>query len=357
MLGLDTKRFRLSVAVSCRRDPDFTRDIALFREHGIAVYEIPMWRRPAPLRDLQAVCRLVRLCRRIRPDIVHAHSSKAGFIGRLAGRLAGVPSVIYTPHAFSWEMRRRGVLRVLFRMLERVAVPWTDHLIAVSEHEKQLALGLGFPESRVTVIPNGVPVDERGGGAPASSRTAQGGGVTIGFVGRLCRQKGADLFFAVVPAMIAACPSARFLVVAGEGSWGEKIRGFVSRQPWRERVIWRQACDEVEVSQSLTEMDLLLMPSRWEGCPYTLLEAMQAGVPVVATRVGGIPELLRDGTDGLLVADEDAVALAEATIRLAGDEALRRTLAASARKRVAIFALERMLTRTASLYEALAPDG
>jgi glycosyltransferase involved in cell wall biosynthesis len=353
--GLDPARFRVSVAVSPRRDSDFGRDLVRFRGLGADVHVISMWRRPAPVLDLLAAARLLWLMRRIRPDVVHAHSSKAGFLGRWAARVAGVPATVYTPHAFAWNMRVGALVQGGFRALERLAVPWTDRLIAVSTHERHLALDLGFAPARVVLIPNGVPDGGDPAGEGRARRRGGEGGPVVGFVGRLSLQKAPDVFAAAVPRILAAVPGARFLMVTSTGPLYERTIRYVERQSWRDRVIWGAAHDETEVASHLARMDVLLMPSRWEGLPYTLLESMSAGVPVVASRAGGITDVLTDGVDGLLVPVGDAGALADGALRLLRDDELRSRLAAAARQRVTAFSLETMLERTAGVYaDALA---
>jgi glycosyltransferase involved in cell wall biosynthesis len=348
--GLDPLRFRVSVAVSLRRDADFARDIAHFRAQGVAVHLVDMQRRPAPLQDLLSGLRLLRLCCRIRPDVVHAHSSKAGFLGRCAAHAARIRVTVYTPHAFAWDTTAGAWARRAFRMLERLAVPWTDRLIAVSRHERQLALTLGFAPEQVVLVPNGVPT----GVDPAVARRRRahvaGDGVVVGFAGRLSPQKAPDLFLSAVPRILAELPEARFLMVAEAGPWDARVRRAVARHAWRERVSWGTAHDESGVAAHLARMDVLLMPSRWEGLPYTLLEAMDAGVPVVASAVGGITDVLTDGVDGLLVPVDDAGALAGGAVRLLRDDGLRERLTAAAAQRVRAFGLDAMLARTAAVY-------
>lgn len=348
--GLDPARFRVSVAVSLRRDVDFNRDIVRFRAHGIDVHIVDMWRHPAPMHDALAFGRLFLLFRRIRPDVVHAHSSKAGFLGRSAARVAGVPVVIYTPHAFAWDTAAGALPQYVYRALERLAVPWTSRLIAVSAHERQLALKLGFAPSRVELIPNGVPAGKADIDAARIWRRGDTQGPVIGFIGRICLQKAPDVFLMAIPRILADQPNAQFLVVGTSGPWYERTRLHVEKQAWRDRVVWGVAHDEVDVAAHLRRMDVLLMPSRWEGLPYTLLEAMHAGVAVVASCVGGITDVLTDQVDGLLVPVGDAVALADGALQLLRDDGLRNRLASAARQRVKAFSLTTMLDRTAAVY-------
>lgn len=363
VLGLDPSAFRVEVIVSLSRDADCVRDVALFRARGIGVHIVPMRRRVAPLADARACFRLWRLLRRLRPDVVHTHSSKAGFIGRLAARLAGVPVVVHTPHAFAFEDAGAPLRGRCYRALERLAAHWTTRLIAVSKRERELALEIGFRSEQVAVIPNGI-----GGGEeptsntqPATSNSQQPTKVgaamdvgrsrppTVGFIGRLCRQKAPDVFLAAIPAMLAQAPEARFRVI-GDGPWRRRIRRHVARQSWRARVSFGTARDELDVARELAGLEVLAMPSRWEGLPYTLLEALQAGVPVVAADVGGIREVAEGGAGVRLVPSEDAPRLAAAVNGLLGAPEERARQRAAGLVRVRAFDLETMVARTAAVY-------
>ncbi|MEI8241806.1 MAG: glycosyltransferase [bacterium] len=352
VLGLDPGAFRVDVIVSLRRDPDFADDLARFRERGIGVHVIPMRRRVAPLADLVALARLIRLLRRLQPDIVHTHSSKAGFLGRLAARHAGSRTTVHTPHAFAFEDEGAPWRGRCYRALERLAAPWTTRLIAVSSRERDLALGLGFVPEKVVWIANGigcgVPLERRTGGACDGS--------SVIFLGRLCRQKAPDLFLAAIPEILRQVPEARFRIV-GEGPWHNWVLRQVARQPWRERVTFGVAHDEAAVAAELAAAAVLVMPSRWEGLPYTLLEALQAGVPVVAADVGGVPDVVA-GTDcAVLAPPSHPGMLAAGVAGLLRSPVERARKAAAGRERVKAFGLQAMISRTAAVYRELAREG
>jgi len=364
-LGLDPEAFRVDVIVSLRRDPDAARDLALFRERGIGVHVVPMRRRIAPLADAVALLRLVRLLRRLRPDIVHAHSSKAGFLGRLAARVAGVRAIVYTPHAFSFEDAGAPLRTRCYRLLERLAIPWTARLIAVSSRDAEEARQLGFPAARVDRIPNGIREAEKGARTEApASRKPEGGVPTVLFLGRLCRQKGPDLLLAAIPEILRHVPEARFRIV-GEGPWRDWAVRLAARESWGDRVSFGHARDEADVAQEFAAATLLVLPSRWEGLPYTLLEALQAGVPVVAADVGGVRDVAvglpgerAAGCGGepacaLLLPPHDPAALATGVSGLLRSPDMRARLAAAGRERVQAFGLARMIGQTAVVYQTV----
>jgi glycosyltransferase involved in cell wall biosynthesis len=330
---------RVSFAVSCERDGGFREDVAAFRAKGIVCHEIPMERRIAPFADAASLCALVRAVRQDRPDVIHAHSSKAGFLAREAGRLCKVP-VVYTPHVFPFLMQCGGFRR-LYRALERLAVPWTAAVIVLSQEERDAALSLGFPESRVYLIPNGICP------GPLASRVPPPAGKTfhVGFFGRFCFQKGADL----LPSIIHAAEGMRFFCY-GDGGLLDSVRGQCEADFFG---AYRQG-SAVGLMQAL---DAVVVPSRWEGCPYVVLEAWEAGVPVVASGVGGITDLIQDGRNGVLVPGTDVAAWAKALAGLAGDPVKWSALVEGGRASLKEYALAKMVEATESVYREVCGNG
>jgi glycosyltransferase involved in cell wall biosynthesis len=337
-LGLSARGWAVDIACALERDPDFARDVALFQSRGIVVHPVRMVRRPDPLADAAAVHRLAAILRDVRPDRVHAHSTKAGLLVRLAARGTGIP-VVYTPHCFAFEMDAARPLRWLYRDVERRAIPLTACLIAVSRAEQAAALALGYPPERVRYIPNGIPV-----GADAA-HAAPGRIYDVAFIGRFCRQKGVDLMIDVMARLKAQRPELR-LAVMGGGSRGIEHR-------------LSELCanavfpfGEGESVQSLlSQSRMLAMPSRWEGLPYLLLEAMSAGTAVVASGVGGVTDVVTDGREALVFPPGSVQALERALLRLLDDDGLQQRLTKAARLRVQDFSLETMVDAIRRCYE------
>jgi glycosyltransferase involved in cell wall biosynthesis len=350
VLGLDRHRFRLTVIASLARDPDFARDLDLFRKAGVAVHVLPMKRRIAPLGDAVALVRLIRLVRSLHPDVIHAHSSKAGLLARLAARAAGGVPAVYTPHAFAFlsDSPWRG----LYLACERWASRWTGRLIAVSREEYAWACdgarGLGLPADRVRLIPNGIEA----GGVPSVPERPH---PVIGFVGRMSRQKGSDLFLDVARRIRDARPDVRFLMV-GDGPWLARVERRLRRTGFDACVRLRTARDEIEVAGHLADMDAVVLPSRWEGLPYTLLEAMAAGVPVVASAVGGIADVIESGVSGLLGPVGDVESLATGALAMVNDRMLADRIRSLAHERLGAYTLRTMIDRVETVYEELTND-
>ncbi len=330
-LGLCKRGCVVHIAYSALRDPDFVRDLALFRSHGIGLTEIPMRRRPSPLRDVLAAIRLRRVIRAFRPDIVHLHSTKAGFVGRIAAFGTGV-RVLYTPHCFAFEMESR--LRPLYRLAERMLAPLTDSLIAVCENEANAARSIGYSPRKIHVVYNGV--------APSFSRSKPKG-KNIAFIGRNCRQKGVDILLEAWIMLKKIVPEASLTVMSDLDCAMRKA--FTDAG-----VIVRDFGTAEDAASLLADSAILAMPSRWEAFPYLLLEALSSGLAVVAADVGGVRECVRDHENGLLIKAGDARELAMALQELLASDSLRQRLASVAPESVAQFSLGRMVEEIAAIY-------
>jgi len=289
--------------------------------------------------------------------VIHSHGYKESFVG-VAARLSiprsrrpfhvrtqhGAPEVV----APSPGLKSRAYL-ALDRLVVRHAV---DRVIAVSrEIEARLAARVGA--SRVTRIVNGIeaPVVDAERAARARRLFGAGGGaLLVGAAGRFQKVKGYDVLidaFGLVPLSIDAR-----LVLFGDGPERAALEARAGAHPDPSRVVFAGHVDDI--ASGLAAVDLLVVPSRHEGMPMTLLEGMALGRAIVASNVGGIPEAVVDGVSGVLVAPEDPAALAAAIVRLLGDAALRERLGTAARERaLAEFSADRMARETAALYHEL----
>mgnify|MGYP006279280243 CR=1 FL=1 len=323
---------------------------------GIPIHREPfLVRQPAPVRDMVALRRLERRFRRERYDIVHTHTSKAGFLGRLAAARAGVPIIVHTPHGNifhgyfpAWKTR-------LFIWMERHAARRTHRIIELTAGgiEAHLAEGIGRREQYTTVF-SGIDTGpfETAAANRAAIRARLGYGpedFVVGGVGRLEHVKGFDYFVEAAQRAAAAVPEARFLV-AGDGAEAAPLKAAAA--PLGERIRFLGLREDVP--ELMAAMDVLVVPSRNEGMGRVVLEAGAAGIPVVAFRAGGIPDVLDDNETGLLAPPGDAGALAGAVVALAGSPERRRLMGATARAKVVPhYRLEIMVQRIESLYEEL----
>ncbi|HYS18446.1 MAG TPA: glycosyltransferase family 4 protein [Candidatus Binatia bacterium] len=330
------------------------------RRRGCRVVDVPsLGREVAPLADLAALGQILRLIRRERPSIIHTHTSKAGFVGRLAALIARVPAVIHQPHGHIFYGYYGPRRTAVFTALERQAARWTDRIVALTERgiAEHLAHGIGRPAQYVAV-PSGVPTAALRAAAPlrAEARARLGldaGAFVVVGLGRLIRIKGFDLLVRALPGVIAQIPSARLLLV-GEGPERPSLDAIAASLGLTER-LWMTG-ETADVPMHLVAADVVVVPSRNEGMGRVIVESMALGVPVVATTVGGIPDVVTDGECGRLVEPDDVDALAAALVELGRDPALRRKLGEAARARAEAFSTSVANEKLLALYAALVRD-
>jgi len=308
--------------------------------------EISLW------RDLLAWFRLYRLCLHYRPHIVHTHTAKAGVLGRLAARAARVPVIVHTYHGHVFQGYFSPLKTRLFLAIERWLGRSTHRLIAVSEAVRQdlLRLGIGTPE-RLVVIPLGLNLDpflrcEDLRGQLRTELGLQPDTLLVGIVARLVPIKAHDVFLKAAAKVCVRFPQSRFLLV-GDGERLAELQLLVERLGLREQVIflgWRQDLDRV-----LADLDLVVLTSRNEA-PVCLIVAMAAARPVVATRVGGVGDVVDDGITGSLVDADKPEDVADAIVELLGDEKRRRAMGEAARERVPRFGIDRLVSDIDRLY-------
>ncbi len=318
---------------------------------GIRLIPIPeLSRTPNPWRDLRVLVRLVRVMREERAAILHAHSTKAGFLGRVAARLAGVPVVVFTAHGWAFGEARPWWARAWLAALERIGGALSTRIICVSRHDHALALRFHTaPADRLTVIHNGMDPAPfgRADGRAIRQTLALGSGPVITFVGRFAAQKDPLTLLEAMRRLPAGT-----LLMVGEGPLRRRVEREVRTHALEGRVILLEP--RPDIPEILAASDVFVLPSRWEGLPLVIIEAMMAGLPVVATRVGGVGELVEDGVTGLLEPPAHPQALADALQRLLADAALRARMGAAGRDRaLREFQLDRMVRDTARLYETL----
>jgi glycosyltransferase involved in cell wall biosynthesis len=298
---------------------------------------VSLWRDPLGLVEL------LILILRSRPEIVHASSSKAGILGRLAASLAGVPIRIFTVHGWAFSAHA-GVPGRIYRLAERLLLPLTSTTICVAEYIKRVGIAAGAcrPE-RALVIPNAVDV----GSFPRA--VPRDGVVELISVGRMREPKD---FVTLVRALARLRRGTFRASLVGDGPDRSMIEAELARLGLSDAVVLLG--DRSDVPDLLARADVFVCSSRSEGMPVSILEAMAAGLPVVASSVGGVPELVDDGRTGFLVRPGEAVALADALALLVGDPVLRERLgAASHREALERFDLSRFRAAHVELYERL----
>jgi lipopolysaccharide/colanic/teichoic acid biosynthesis glycosyltransferase/glycosyltransferase involved in cell wall biosynthesis len=361
--GLDPARFHSILVTGTENAGEGSLlDLALAR--GIEPVVIPEIVGQATLgpRDLKALIALYRLMRRERPHIVHTHAAKPGVLGRLAARLAGVPVVVHTFHGHILHGYYGPLMTWLLRRMERLLARGTDRIIAVSEQVKQDLVRYDVaPPEKISVIPLGFdlqPFLDSGEhrGALYRELGLTNGARLVGIVGRIFPIKNHRLFLEAAARVAAEEHAARFVVV-GDGVLRPEMEAHARRLGIADRVTftgWRR-----DLPHIYPDLDVLVVSSKNEGTPVSAIEAMASACPVVATRVGGLPDLIEDGETGHLVPAEDAPALAAAILRVLRDREGARRMAGVAREQVSQrFRAERLVADVEHLYsELLAQKG
>lgn len=299
---------------------------------------------------LTPILSLRRQLRADAPDIVHGHASIGGAWARLAAPRR-VP-IVYTPNAFITQSPGLDpVRRATFTTLERCFARRTAGIICVSDEEAAHARSLGLRPGLTIVVPNGVPepVDTVSRDAARRALGLEPSGLVVGFVGRLVGQKGVDLLVSALPEVR---PASAVLAVVGEGPELARLQQQTRELGVEDRVRWLGKRDGVA---AMPAFDVFVLPSRYEGFAYVLLEALQAGVPVVTTSAANASAALGDGRAGVIVAP-DAPSLACATSAILLDQSRRVEMAAHAPRVAARFTVARMADRTLELYRRIAPD-
>jgi len=321
-----------------------------FRAAGIETCPLGM----EGLFDFRVFRRALRLVRRMRPHVVHTHLMKADATGAFAARFASVPVLVSTKHNEDQYLRFPP-----FAIGARVAAEMADRVVVIST-----AVGRFFrsrillPEERMLRIPYGFPPHGLGPAAGAAARedlrrelTLPKDAKVVTCVGRLTRQKGLFDLLRAASLTREAVPEARFLLV-GRGELLPALRAHAARLHLDSRV--RFLGFRRDVPRILAGSHLLALPSHWEGFGVVLVEAMSAGLPVVGTRAGAIPEVVADGETGLLAPPGDAQDLATALVRVLADPDLADRMGQAGRRRVAReFAIDREVKAHVELYEGL----
>ncbi|MGQ9531461.1 MAG: glycosyltransferase [Desulfotomaculales bacterium] len=312
-----------------------------WRQAGLAAFHVPM-RHPL---DPLAVYRLARLMARERVRVTHSNFLRENFLGALASRLAGVPVVVNTVHMLEPPPPPVALAN---RVMSRL---W-DGVIAVSEAVARQVLAQGLPAEKVRVILNGVRLERFDvGGSRQQAREGFGFGadeLVIGSVGRLAPEKGFDVLLEAVAVAASRLNRHLRVLIAGDGPCRAQLEAQARRLRLGPRVLF--VGHYQDIPRALAALDLFVLPSRHEACSLALLEALAAGVPVIASRTGGNVEVIGESGAALLVPPGQAGELANAICLLATDPELRRRLGRLGRERALHFSLERMVRETAQLY-------
>jgi glycosyltransferase involved in cell wall biosynthesis len=331
------------------------------KKQGIEIIDVPsLVRRISPIDDLRALVALFRHIRKIEPHIVHTHTSKAGILGRLAAWLARVPTIIHTPHGHVFYGHFGRSLSRIFLQVEKLLGRITHHQIALTPEEGKDYLNLGVAKSKnISVIHSGVDLNcfKRSPTASNPKRNELAippDSLVVGYVGWLIPIKGVTYLVKAMVEVVQRHQNSLLLLVGKGDEKGEeevKLSKQVENLGIADNVRflgWRPDVDEI-----MGCFDIFVLPSLNEGMGRVLVEAMSAGLPIVASRVGGIPDLVKDGENGLLVPPADAGALERAISDLLSDKARRKRMGETGKRMCRPYSVEAMVDKIDTLYSRL----
>ena len=368
-LHLDHERYHVSLAHGLSHESGMTEDerqsvasgIRRAVERGVKVYKIPsLVRRIHLWLDLKALILLLAVIRNEKPTIVHTHTSKAGILGRLAAWLTRVPIVIQTPHGHVFYGHFGPKLSRIFLGFEKLAARYTDAIVALTggEYDDYLKYQVIDPK-KLTTIHSGVDIERfsKVRVDPAAKKKELGldpDSPMVGTIGWLLPIKGPQyLLRAMASVWHSGCRS--HLVFVGKGSMEGDLKTEALRLGLADRVHflgWRE-----DIPELLSLFDIFVLPSMNEGMGRVLVEAMAVGIPVVASRTGGIPDLVQHGKNGLLVTAGSETELAEAIQQLLSDPSRARAMGRQGKLDCYRFSLDAMVKKIDRLYEDMLRNG
>jgi len=323
---IDRRKFDVSVVTSNDPDSPFVQRLEAL---GIDVTCLDIKRALHPFSDVAGLVRIYRLIRRRGYHLVHCHAAKAGLLGRVAGRLARTPAVLYTAHGFYFNYGIGCLRRIAHIWLERVLGNLTTRIVATAPREGAQIVELHLMEpEHVAIIPNAVDTNAFEP-SPAPSEAHENRRRVVGMVGRLSPPKDPFTFLAAAKTVLDRFPGTRFVLV-GDGPL---------MNPARKRSTELGIADNVEflgyredIREVINTFDVNVLSSLWEGLPYALVEGMALGKVAVGPDISGCSDLIRDGENGFLFPLRDKETLARHICRLLEDDELRLGMGRAARR-------------------------
>jgi glycosyltransferase involved in cell wall biosynthesis len=357
--GLNTDGFQTALATGST-DKDEGDMFYFAKDRGVDFTCIPqLGRRIDIINDFKAFIRIYGIIKKYRPDVVHTHMAKAGALGRIAAKMAGVPVVVHTFHGHVFEGYFDSLTTKVFIAIERVLGRFTTKVVAVSnsvENEVSLRYNI-VPKDKVAVVPLGFDLDrflraDKDKGKLKKELGLADDILLVGIVGRLVPIKNHRMFLDAVRILRASSPLEVKFLIAGDGQLRRELQDYAARSGVKDDCIflgWRRDLENIYAS-----LDIACLTSLNEGTPVSLIEAMASGLPVIATDVGGVRDIVTDGSNGLLVESNNADAFSKALVALLTDGQKRCQMGLRGRDFAAKnFRKERLISDMKSLYERL----
>lgn len=315
-MELDKEKYEVYLAYSDNRaDERFFQDLKLLKESVRLIRCEHLQRELSLSEDMAAIRELSKIVKSIRPDIVHCHSSKAGIVGRVVAKRYGVKKVFYTPNAYSFQSpdisdKKRKIYVVAERFLSR---HMTTKTINVSKGEMELAKKYKLDkEDKFELIYNGIaselPLEKN---AIREENGYSSEDVLVGVTARLAEQKDPLIFMKIAKKVIEKMPKTRFVYI-GDRGLEEEMKQWVSKEHLENKI--HMLGFRSDASKLVAMFDVYLSTALYEGLPYSMIEAIRAGIPIIATDVVGNNELVENGKNGILFPTKDVQAGAEAVI-------------------------------------------
>jgi len=356
--GLYKKGFEFHVA--CAPDGELVKWL---QGLGVLVFELPELVRPIkPFTDLKALIKLKKLIRREKYDLVHCHSSKAGIVGRMAAWFADVPRIIFTVHGWGVNSRQSAVGQFLLGMAERVAGWVSTDVVCVSKADYRLGKKF-IDQKKLSVIYNGVERSEVRKGKLRQEMGIGNKDIVIAMAARLKKPKMPLLFLQAAEKLIKTQGDNVHFVLVGDGPLRGECEAFIGERKLGGQV--HLLGTREDLIDLYSDFDIFVLLSSWEGLPLTICEAMRAGLPVVASRVGGAEEQVVPGWNGFLVevnnevnCNVNSIEKIESSVsyleRLIPDQRLRSEMGENSRMRgKELFTVDRMVDEYEKLYRKL----
>ena len=291
----------------------------------------------SPITDIKAYFELKNLIKQVKPDIVNLNSSKVGVLGSMAAKASKVPKIIYTAHGFVFNEPLNPITKWIYKLAELFNSKRVNKIITVSEYDKQTGIKAGIPEKKMTTIHNGVnPVSYLSKDDARAKLNIASDKPIIGCIANFYHTKGVDILIQAMTKVDA------HLIIIGNGHLRDELDEQIKKLDLQDKITLLGSIDNA--SQYLKAFDLFALASRKEGLSYTLLEAQAAQIPIVATKVGGTPEIIQHSINGYLAQAENPDDLADKI-----NQAIKKPLASNL---TSDFTLDNMVSRTIAVYNS-----
>ena len=297
-----------------------------------------------PFQDLRSLNFILKTARVFQPDLLSLHSSKTGVLGRVASRILNIPCT-FTAHGWSFTEGIPEPKRSIYRTIEKISACLASKIICVSEHDRQIAVDVGISSDRLITIHNGIndiEPSQAENSAPSPSKS-----VKVVMVARFAPQKDHHTLLKALQKLDEV-----ELILVGSDLGNHQMQTWLAELGLTSRV--KLLGFRNDISEILKQADIFALISHWEGLPLAILEGMRAGLPVVASDVGGVNETIIDGETGYLIPRQDSETLADRLQQLSKNPLLRQQMGqAGHQKYQAEFSFEQMYNQTLAIYQTI----